>query len=168
MVLALTRPELLAGLIVGDIAPVPYAHPEHAQITAAMRALPLAGITRRSAADPLLAAGIAEAPVRAFILQNLAIDGGVARWQPNLAAIWAGLPDILGFPALPGAAFPGPTLFLHGGASAYVTPAYHEAIRTRFPAAEIEAIPGAGHWIHAEAPDAFVAAVSGWLARSDG
>jgi pimeloyl-ACP methyl ester carboxylesterase len=32
-----------------------------------------------------------------------------------------------------------------------------------FPAARIETIPGAGHWLHAEAPDEFLAAVRAFL-----
>jgi pimeloyl-ACP methyl ester carboxylesterase len=41
----------------------------------------------------------------------------------------------------------------------------HGADITRlFPASTIEVVAGAGHWVHAEAPDAFIAVLSGFLA----
>ncbi|PIY73626.1 MAG: alpha/beta hydrolase, partial [Rhodobacterales bacterium CG_4_10_14_0_8_um_filter_70_9] len=48
-------------------------------------------------------------------------------------------------------------------ASDYVSPAMHGAIRARFPAARIETVEGAGHWLHAEKPEAFLAAVEAFL-----
>ncbi|MEO1773910.1 MAG: alpha/beta fold hydrolase [Pseudomonadota bacterium] len=165
MAMALTRPDLLAGLIVADIAPVAYDHQEHGSIIEAMQALELSAVTRRSDADRALAAQIPDPGTRGFIVQNLAVEGGIARWKPNLGAIAAGMPAILGFPdTLPEPAFEGPTLFLHGGGSDYVIEAYHPRIRALFPDADIEAIPGAGHWLHAERPDAFITAVEGWIA----
>ncbi|MEL6266271.1 MAG: alpha/beta fold hydrolase [Pseudomonadota bacterium] len=165
MALALSRPDLLAGLVVADIAPVAYDHQEHGSIVAAMRALDLAAIDRRSTAERALAAAISNPGIRAFIVQNLAVGGGAARWRPNLPVIEASMPAILGFPAdLPEPAFEGPTLFLHGGASDYVTPACHGRIRALFPDAEITALAGAGHWLHAEQPGPFVETLETWLA----
>lgn len=161
MTLALTRPDCVAALIVVDIAPVAYAH-SHLSILEAMEALDLARISRRAEADPLLAPAIPEAGLRGFVLQNLKIEGGAARWRLNLAALKAGMAGLLDFPEI-GAPYPGDALFLHGTASDYVTEASLPAIRARFPAAEIEGVPGAGHWLHAERPEAFLAAVSAWL-----
>jgi pimeloyl-ACP methyl ester carboxylesterase len=44
-----------------------------------------------------------------------------------------------------------------------VQPQHHAEIRRLFPAAEIAVIPEAGHWVHAEAPEAFLAAVQRFL-----
>src|SRR6056297_37451 len=55
MVLALTRPALVNRLIVADIAPVPYSHSQMKYIEA-MKAVDPTTITRRSDAEPLLAA----------------------------------------------------------------------------------------------------------------
>jgi esterase len=54
-------------------------------------------------------------------------------------------------------------VFLAGGRSEYVRPEHHAQIRRLFPAATIEVIEGAGHWVHADAADAFVAAVDAFL-----
>ncbi|MEL6197721.1 MAG: alpha/beta fold hydrolase [Pseudomonadota bacterium] len=165
MAMALTRPDLLAGLIVADIAPVTYDHQEHGNIIGAMQSLDLSAVARRSDADRALTAAIPDPGVRGFVVQNLTVEGGAARWKPNLAAIADGMLSILGFPEdLPEPAFEAPSLFLHGGRSDYVIEAYHPRIRALFPDAEIQAIADAGHWLHAERPDAFVAAVEGWCA----
>ncbi len=163
MTLALSRPELLAGLIVADIAPVAHSH-SHLNYIKAMQAVDLARVTRRSDAEPTLAGAIPEPMLRSFLLQNLTVEGGRASWRINLAALEANMAPLLDFPTdLPEPAFEGPAFFLHGGASPYVPPETHPRIRALFPDAEIEALPGAGHWLHAEQPEAFVGKVEGWL-----
>ncbi|MCH8953689.1 MAG: alpha/beta fold hydrolase, partial [Proteobacteria bacterium] len=163
MTLALTRPELLAGLIVADIAPVPHNH-SHLNYIEAMQAVDLAQVTRRSEAGAMLAGAVPEPMLRGFLLQNLNVEGGRASWRLNLAALEANMAPLLDFPTdLPEAAYEGPAFFLHGGASPYVAPETHPRIRALFPDAEIEALPGAGHWLHAEQPEAFLGKVEGWL-----
>jgi esterase len=47
-------------------------------------------------------------------------------------------------------------LFLRGERSDYVQPAHQSAILGLFPRAVTETLSGAGHWLHAEAPDRFI------------
>ena len=165
MTLAGTYPELVEALIVADIAPVAHEH-THLGYVRAMKAVDLDRVRRRSDADPMLAEAIPEAPLRAFILQNLVIEDGRARWRINLDALEANMDALLDFPDdLPEPAYRGPAYFLHGSKSPYVPPETHPRIRALFPEAEIEALEGAGHWLHAEKPDAFVERVGGWLER---
>ena len=165
MALALTEPGLVSSLIVADIAPVAYAH-SHEGYIAAMQGVDLSRVTRRGEADPMLAEAVPEAALRAFLLQNLVIEGGVARWRLNLDALARGMGALTAWPDdLARRRFDGPALFLRGGASDYAGAQTEGAIRAQFPAAEIETVPGAGHWLHAEAPEAFATAVTGWLAR---
>ncbi len=82
MTLALSRPQLLAGLIVADIAPVPHEH-SHLNYIKAMQAVDLARVTRRSDADPMLSGVIPEPMLRSFLLQNLVVEGGRASWRPR-------------------------------------------------------------------------------------
>ncbi|MEM7499816.1 MAG: alpha/beta fold hydrolase [Pseudomonadota bacterium] len=164
MALALSEPDLLEALIVADIAPVPYEHHEHGDMIDAMRTADLSGVNRRSQADPLLSGAIPDPALRAFILQNLAIEDGAARWKPNLAALTENMPAILGFPEeLPEPAYEGPVLFVHGARSDYLAEAAKPRIRALFPDAAFEAIEDAGHFLHAEKPDAFFAAVTRFL-----
>ncbi|MEM9902301.1 MAG: alpha/beta hydrolase, partial [Pseudomonadota bacterium] len=67
-----------------------------------------------------------------------------------------------GWPEIAGR-FDGPVLMLSGAASDYVRPEHRAPIRALFPAARFAKIPGAGHWLHAEKPKEFVAAVEAFL-----
>lgn len=87
----------------------------------------------------------------------------------DLARVLADLPDLVGFPALPGhTAFTGPTLFLGGGRSPYLKPAHHRAIQARFPRARRATIPEAGHWPHSEQPEALLGHLAPFLAGAAG
>ena len=70
---------------------------------------------------------------------------------------------IIGFPNITGQ-FDNPTLFLSGANSDYVKRADRDQIKSLFPAAKFAKIPGAGHWLHAEKPREFEAAVAAFLA----
>ncbi|MEM7669225.1 MAG: alpha/beta fold hydrolase [Pseudomonadota bacterium] len=163
MALSLTRPDLVSALIVADIAPVPYDH-SHAGYIDAMLSVDLAHVSRRSDADPALAEHIPEPSLRSFLLQNLVMEGGRARWRLNLHALRASLPDLMGWPGeWPEPVYDGPTLFVNGRASDYVTPDMHPRIRATFPDVAFETLDNAGHWLHAEQPAAFNSAVVGML-----
>lgn len=162
MMLALTRPDLVTRLVVADIAPVRYAPALRGHV-AALQALPLRpGLTRKGA-DAALAPAVPEAGVRGFLLMNLAFAADPPAWRIGLDEIAGAMPDIEDFTPPPGAAYHGPTLFLTGGRSDYVRPEHHARIEALFPAVQFEAIPGAGHWVHAEAPQAFLDAVRRFL-----
>lgn len=163
MALALTRPELVERLLVVDIAPVAYRH-TFAPYIRAMRAAALDQATRRADVDSMLERQIPEPAVRAFLLQNLEGVAGSFRWRANLAALNAGMDEILGFPDFDGRRFDGPALFLAGADSDYVRPKHEPAIHRLFPAADIEMVSGAGHWVHADQPQAFLAAARRFLA----
>ncbi|MBB4266787.1 alpha/beta fold hydrolase [Roseospira visakhapatnamensis] len=164
MRLALESPERLGALVVVDVAPVAYRH-DLRDLAEAMRALPLRGLRRRAEADAALADAVPEAAVRAFLLQNLDLpDDGPPRWRPNLDGLIDGMPDITGWPPPPaGARYDGPTLVLSGAASDYVRPAHAEVFSALFPGVRAETVDGAGHWVHAERPEAFLTAVGRFL-----
>jgi pimeloyl-ACP methyl ester carboxylesterase len=159
MALALSCPDRVRKLIVADIAPVAYAHSQ-SHLIAAMRRVDPGRLARRSEADALLAADIEDATTRAFLLQSLDLKSG--RWALNLDTLEREMDRITGWPDPPGR-FEGPALFLAGGASDYVRPEHRETIRALFPAARIARIPQAGHWLHAERPREFEAAIRAFL-----
>lgn len=163
MVLALDTPDAVGPLVVADIAPVTYEHDFSDYITA-LRAIDLSAIKSRNDADAVLRDHIPEQGVRGFLLLNLdRRDSGFA-WQINIDAIANGMEKITAFPAFDdGAPFEKPTLFVAGGASDYILSSHHQEIEKHFPDVRHETIDGAGHWVHAEAPDRFFEAVSGFL-----
>jgi len=163
MVLALSRPELVERLIVVDIAPV-RSTATPIEYVRAMRTLPLAAFSQRLDVKEALAPAIPDPMVRGFLTLNLVAGPAGLAWTVNLEAIERNFPAILGFPDVPpGRRFTKPTLFVAGGRSAYVRPEHHAEMHRLFPAATIEVIEGAGHWVHADAADAFVATTNAFL-----
>jgi esterase len=154
MVLALKHPELVQRLVVADIAPVTYSHTQSQHIDA-MRAIDLGMVERRSDAGETL-----DPEVRNFLLQSLDVAG--KKWKLNLDVLDAEMPKIIGFPEVSGS-FCDPTLFLSGSDSDYVQRDHRDDIKALFPAARFAKIPGAGHWLHAQKPREFEAALRAFL-----
>ncbi len=153
MVLALTRAQRVRRLVVIDVAPVVYPH-SYAALIAALRGLELSRLRSRGDADAALAAAVPDAATRMFLLQNLVSEAGRFRWRLNLDAIDNHMDAILGFPELPGHHFHGPTIFIAGEQSDYVRAEHQARIADLFPEARSEWIAGAGHWVHADQPQA--------------
>jgi pimeloyl-ACP methyl ester carboxylesterase len=153
MVLALTRPDLVARLLVADIAPVPYTHSQLEHIVA-MRAVDLSAVTRRSDAAQQLAAQGTPPALQSFFTQSL--DVPERRWLLNLDALADNMDAIMGFPMIE-AQFEKPTLFLSGADSDYVQTAHRPTIKSLFPKARFARIAEAGHWLHADKPREFEA-----------
>ncbi len=167
MACALLAPPAVRRLLVADIAPAAYLH-HNGVVAAAMQALPLRpGLTRAQAAA-LLQGAVPDAAIRGFLLQNF-VPGEAPGWRIGLAGIAAGMADIEGWPDFPaGAAFPGPTLFVTGARSDYVTAAHRDAARRYFPAARFVTLKHAGHWLHADQPAAFLALTRAFFSDNSG
>ncbi|NOC94457.1 alpha/beta fold hydrolase [Ruegeria sp. HKCCD6604] len=159
MTLALQHGALVNKLVVADIAPVKYTHSQ-IQFIEAMRAVDFSRIARRSDAEQQLTEQGVEKALQSFFTQSLDIKG--KRWLLNLDVLADQMPNIMGFPELD-AQWQGPALFLSGAESDYVLPEHRAKIRALFPGARFAKIPGAGHWLHAEKPREFEAAVRTFL-----
>ena len=112
--------------------------------------------------------------MRSFLLTNLvAVGAGDAyRFRINLDGIEAAMDNVRAFDTgeaiaqggLPSPAAHVPTLFIGGSKGRYITAAHHARIQQLFPSAVIDMLP-TGHWVHAEAPHAFLATVVAFLER---
>lgn len=162
MMLALMRAEMVERLIIADIAPRPYP-PALRGVVAALQAMPLhPGLTRQEA-DQALRAAVPEAPIRSFLLQNLRFETSPPSWRIGLHRIAAAMPEIEAFAPPPGAQFEGKALAMAGALSPYIRAEDHAAFRALFPNISFASIPRAGHWLHAENPEGFLAALKGFL-----
>jgi pimeloyl-ACP methyl ester carboxylesterase len=161
MQLALVRPDLVNRLIVADIAPAGYTHSQN-HLTRAMQDLDLDGLATRGEADKRLALTVSDPGVRAFLLQSIDLKGAAPQWRLNLDVLADAMPAIIGWPATDGV-FKRPVLFLKGAVSDYVRPEHRVEIMRLFPNAKITDIPGAGHWLHADKPREFEAALRAFL-----
>jgi len=162
MTLALAHPGRVSRLVIADIAPVRYPSGLGAYIEA-MRALPLTPAPTRKDADAFLARTIPEPGIRAFLLQSLRFDTDPPSWRLGLEALAAAMPAIEDFAPPPGARYDGPTLVMAGETSRYIRPANHPVFQALFPQARFTTIPKAGHWLHAENPAGFLAALEPFL-----
>jgi esterase len=166
MALALRHPALVERLCVVDIAPVHYPGLSNfADYVRGMRALDLATLTDRASADAQLQPYVPDPTVRSFLLQNLRRDGPGWRWQMNLAVLGDHLDDLADWPDLHTPPYPGPTLWIGGADSDYITSSYAPRMRQLFPKVQLVRVKNAGHWVHSEQPDIFLAALRRFLSR---
>jgi pimeloyl-ACP methyl ester carboxylesterase len=160
MLLALRRPELVERLVVVDVAPVAYDHAvEFDGYIAAMKAIDLDGLDRRSDADEALRGAVPDPMVRGFLLQSLRREGDGWHWLLNLDLLGRDLDLITDWPQdrVAGAsAYQGPVLWVGGQASRYIRPEHAAAMDRWFPLNRRVTVKDAGHWVHAEQPEVFV------------
>lgn len=163
MQLALHYPDLVNKLVVVDIAPKSYPG-GHEPILDALNSLDLSLVEDRKDADAFLAGQIKDPGVRQFLLKNLTrTPAGNYQWKMNLPVLNKDYASILGNVS-GGVPFEGPTLFVRGEKSDYIEPTDLPLLRTYFPAAQLETIAQAGHWVHAEQPERLYQVVSDFLA----
>lgn len=162
---ALSFPDKISKLIVGDIAPVEYPR-HHDRIFDGMKAVSRAHVSSRKEAHRILADYVDIPEVRSFLLTNFVRDAdGSLDWRINVKALEAGYAHIAARPH--GEPYTAPSLFIRGALSDYVRKAYFPAIYQLFPAAEIVTLEGTGHWLHAEKPQEYADIVLKFLSREE-
>lgn len=164
MQLACNLPDLVKKLLVADIAPK-YYPPHHQEILGALTAMPIVRINSRSEADAILSSRIADPGIRQFLLKNLYwVEKGQLGFRCNLDVLKDKMEEI-GENIGSTATYEGPTLFLRGDRSEYISPDDAAVIRRHFPLAKIGVIDQAGHWLHAENPKQFLEKSMAFLTR---
>jgi esterase len=162
--LALTHPDAVQQLVVVDMSLSRNA-PSHQNILAGMLALAATPVANRGEADAVLAQHDIHPVTRQFLLKSFARNeatGGYS-WRVNLPVLQEFYEDILaGVDDLPGS-YTGPTAFIRGASSDYLSDTDFEKARTHFPSAVLYTVPDAGHWVHAENPAGFQQALAGFL-----
>ncbi|MCO4749038.1 MAG: alpha/beta fold hydrolase [Schleiferiaceae bacterium] len=162
MHLACHHPELVEKLLVADIGPKAYP-PHHKEVIEAMHALDLSSIQSRMEADRAMEKHLPSRSLRQFLLKNLTWkQDKQLGWKFNLPILSSQIQRI-GTALDPIAIYHGATLFVRGLASGYILDEDIPDILTHFPLAQLESIEGAGHWLHAEKPEAFREAVESFI-----
>ena len=159
MVLSILDSNLVEKLIIADIAPVSYSH-DNTQYIRAMKKIQLDRLATRTDAIMQLEESVPEPELRSFFAQS--IDLKNKRWKLNLDVLEREMEKIISFPQLPGQ-YEKASLFLSGALSNYLQIIHRPSIKKLFPRANFAKIPNAGHWLHAEKPREFEAAVRTFL-----
>lgn len=153
--------ELLEKLIIVDIAPRSYPI-RHRTIIDGLLSININEIASRKEAGEQLSKYIHELGIRQFLLKNLDRNDSGFRWKLNLGIINDHLENV-GMATFPKKAIKAPTLFVRGINSEYVTDDDVLDIREHFSDVRTETIGNAGHWVHAEQPEAFLKTVLDFL-----
>ncbi|HYG16215.1 MAG TPA: alpha/beta fold hydrolase [Bacteroidia bacterium] len=162
MTFALNYPERVEKLVVADIGIKAYRR-GHDEIFDAIIPLKLSEYATRGEIDKHLTPLLPEFTTRQFILKNLARnEKGEFYWKMNVTDIFKNYDNIIA-PVDSSKTFTGPTLFIRGENSNYIKDEDWDGIKKIFPNANLETIPGAGHWVHADQPTELVNTVKEFI-----
>lgn len=163
MMLALLYPQSVKHLIIVDIAPDHggFSYPDLPQ---KLETIVFPQKLDLHKANTLLQPVITDNAVRQLMIQNIRL-GENPGWLIGLHEILTALPLIVNWPSsLPeNACYTGPTLFIRGENSLYIQPQNYSTMRHLFPHYTLESIASAGHWVHADAPQQFLACIKHFL-----
>ncbi|GAQ11545.1 abhydrolase domain-containing protein C22H12.03 [Aspergillus lentulus] len=167
MTVALQSSDLVSALIPVDNAPVNAPlKSDFGKYVQGMQEVEAQGVTKQSDADKILKEYEESLPIRQFLLTNLvrAEDSQKMKFRIPLSVLGPAIPAMADFPFRePGSVtYDGPTLFVRGTKSKYVSDDTVPVIKKFFPNAEIADVE-AGHWLTSENPEAFRQAVVKFL-----
>jgi esterase len=159
MALALLQPERVQRLVVADIAPIHYAD-TLTPYAEAMRSVNVAAAASRTEVQRRLQALLPDPSVAPFLAQNLVSRNDHFDWRINLGTISAAMGALSSFPAqLRERRYERPVTVIAGANSDYVRTRDGSDFLPMFEQVTVEVIDGAGHWVHADRPQAFADAV---------
>lgn len=158
MALTALAPDRIDHLVAIDIAPVNYHVRRHDEIFAAINAVTNAGVATRQQAATVMREFLHEEGVIQFLLKSFQ----QGEWRFNVPVLWQCYERIIGWQPVP--AWEHPALFIRGERSPYLADEYRDALLAQFPKARAHVVNGAGHWVHAEKPDAVLRAIRRFFA----
>jgi pimeloyl-ACP methyl ester carboxylesterase len=149
-------------LIVADIAPKAYPL-HHEEILEGLNSIEIDKIKARSEAQKQLEKYVSDFGTRAFLLKNIyRKDNGSYAWRINLPVLTKDIANV-GMATGQGKQYDGDTLFIRGEKSHYVEDTDFETIKNIFTNAQFSTVHAAGHWLHAEQPEAFLKDIMSFL-----
>lgn len=162
MQFAIKYPVKVEKLIVVDISPKAYP-PHHQGIIKALETVDFEKATSRNDVEEILHQYIPEKSVIQFLTKNLYwTDDKKLNWRFNLKTLSEKYTEFVSN-AIKYGMFSGDTLFIAGAKSNYILPQDEFQIKQQFPKASVVTIKNAGHWVQAENPVDFSAAVLEFL-----
>lgn len=173
------HPNRVSSLFVVDIAPKSYleaarsskGYLSHYDIMKAMCKLKPEDMSSREEIAAQLVKSLKSERIVQFLMKNIARNRKNGfRWKLNLEVLRTHLENIMHgvhydelLSHSPITGFP--VLFIRGGDSSYILQDDEEKIKWIYPYSEIETIPSASHWVHAEQPESFVNLIDDFLSH---
>ena len=166
MMLAFNNPQLVERLEVLDISPRQFETPmEHVGFIAAMGAIDLKKVQRRSDVEEQLAKNNYEKRLLLFLMKNLSYSHEHGfRWKPYLKSIYKNMAQI-GKGLENQGVYSGPTLFIRGGKSDYIKEKDLPVMKVQFPNFKMVTLNESGHWIHVDDPVGFMEATEHFFTK---
>ncbi|MES2556341.1 MAG: alpha/beta fold hydrolase [Bacteroidota bacterium] len=151
------HPEAIEKLIVVDMGVKAYP-PHHTDILEGLSKVDLSVIKSRSEVEAILLPFVPVDGTRQFLMKNLYWkEKTQLAWRMNVMVLEREMEAILA--AVPSDEVMIQTLFIRGALSNYIVDEDIPDLEDQFPDSDVITVPNAGHWVHAEAPEAFVNAV---------
>ena len=163
MLFSLTYPEKVDRLIIVDISPKKYSGHHQSELQA-IESLKPNEINKRSDAEKALTNFLKDDMVTVqFLLKNLSrLPSGGFTWKANMPVL-VGKYNNLMEEIVFSKPFEKPVLFIKGEQSDSLKDEDWPFILSLFPRAKFVTIAGAGHWVHADQPQAFIQQVISFL-----
>mmetsp|Transcript_27389 Transcript_27389/g.40141 ORF Transcript_27389/g.40141 Transcript_27389/m.40141 type:complete len:408 (-) Transcript_27389:234-1457(-) len=182
--LALLMPDRVEGMVLLDMAPVTYDPDEPSwktvsdilhllkDVVPSSESPSSSSITKRQV-DQWLQPSLPDPALRAFCLTNW--DAAKSDWKMDLHKVCSELDTLRQFELVSSSEnssqqeahlqYDGDVLLIHGGKSKFVKSSHLPTIQSYFPNHMLTTIRGAGHWVHAEAPDDVMLLLKRYLDR---
>ncbi|MBK9255093.1 MAG: alpha/beta fold hydrolase [Saprospiraceae bacterium] len=158
MQFALAHQNSVTKLIVVDMASKAYSG-GHEQVFNALLDVNLNSVQSRSEVEEILMNHLNELSTVQFLMKNLSRSKeGQFEWKMNLSLLHTSYPDILAALDIHETVSV-ETLFIKGERSEYIMEDDKTTLKKQFPNAAFETIADAGHWVHADNPNALIESI---------
>ncbi|MDP4267988.1 MAG: alpha/beta fold hydrolase [Bacteroidota bacterium] len=157
MCLALEHPEIIAKLVVVDIAPKEYFIYDYLRkMIEAIRDTKLNEFNKRTDLEAYILSQVDDIRIAQFLTKNIQRNNrGEFEWKFYAEGIIRNMIN-MGKAVEKGNLFEKPTLFIKGEKSKFILNEDYALIKEYFSNAEIQIIKNAGHWVHADQPEEFL------------
>ena len=149
-------PNIINKIVIVDIAPKKYAK-LHEDIFLGLKSIDFNFIGSRKEVDEKLSLYITDDRVRQFLLKSVYWESQQRLgFRFNLDILDDFSKNSISNEFKTAISFNGPSLFLHGELSNYVSEMDYELINYHYNNASIIKVPNSGHWLHVDNPDFFL------------
>lgn len=155
MTLLLQKPACIQKAAILDIAPKTYSSLQaqrHRELLSFAVHTDLSSYENHQAVRLLIEQSFPNPDEQQLLLKNITRSASYFTWKINAPVLLNELSEIIGWNGCTGQSYTAPILFLRGEYSGYLTIADLPLLRSYFPVASLQTIPGASHRLHAEQP----------------